>query len=340
MELDSDSEDDLLAQIPIEDYQDIAGPPTSRTSLRSKDRPFEYDQPGPSTSRDVSNSRITVSTPEDIQNQAGPSTSGLIHRPKDKGKRSISDSVFEDVPLEGDQPGSSTSKDVQNTSKVSKAIQNKPGASRPTEQITAKSKGGKNSLLVNPNQRGNPLLKSITRVVWEFEEIVPDYQMGVQMCALFLSIKYHNLKPDYIHERLKQLKDMYKLRVLLVLVDVKDPHYTLKNLTRMCILADLTLILAWSSDEAGKILETYKMYENKPPDLIMGKSESAPYLKIIQALTTIKPINKTDAMNLLSRFNTLEGIIKASEFQISECPGIGPKKAKRLYNVLRENFCK
>lgn len=123
-------------------------------------------------------------------------------------------------------------------------------------------------------------------------------------------------------------------------MDIKDPHHALKNLTRICILANMTLILAWSPEEAGKIIETYKIYENKPPDNVMGKSESTPYLKVIQALTAIKPINKTDAMNLLTRFKTLEGIIKATEFQLSECPGLGPRKAKRLHKVLRENFCK
>lgn len=143
-------------------------------------------------------------------------------------------------------------------------------------------------------------------------------------------------------------------------VDVKDPHHPLKNLTRICILANMTLILAWSPEEAGKIIETYKIYENKPADKIMEKSESSPYLKVIftfsffrflmllnllclqliQVLTSIKPINKTDAMTLITRFKTLEGIIQASEYQLSECPGFGPRKAKKLYSVLHENFCK
>ena len=45
--------------------------------------------------------------------------------------------------------------------------------------------------------------------------------MGVATCALFLSVRYHNLHPDYIHERLKELKRSYSLRVLLVQVSVK-----------------------------------------------------------------------------------------------------------------------
>jgi len=41
----------------------------------------------------------------------------------------------------------------------------------------------------------------------------------------------------------------------------------------MCsILCELTLMLAWNTVEAGKILETYKLYENKPPDMIMEKT--------------------------------------------------------------------
>lgn len=60
----------------------------------------------------------------------------------------------------------------------------------------------------------------------------------------------------------------------------------------------------------------------------------------MQALTSIKPINKTDVLTLITRFKTLKGIINASEFQLSECPGIGPRKARKLYSVLHQNFCR
>lgn len=42
----------------------------------------------------------------------------------------------------------------------------------------------------------------------------------------------------------------------------------------------MTLILAWSAEEAGKIIETYKIYENKPADTIRDKCEDSPYLKV------------------------------------------------------------
>lgn len=60
---------------------------------------------------------------------------------------------------------------------------------------------------------------------WEYDDIIPDYQMGRTVCALFLSLRYHNLNPDYIHERLKQLGKMYELRVLLVQVLLTDVKF-------------------------------------------------------------------------------------------------------------------
>jgi len=67
---------------------------------------------------------------------------------------------------------------------------------------------------------------------------------------------------------------------LLLQIDVKDPHNALKQLTKMCLVADLTLILAWSCEEAGKLIETYKIFENKPPDLIMEKAEGDDYSRV------------------------------------------------------------
>ena len=88
-------------------------------------------------------------------------------------------------------------------------------------------------------------------------------------------------------------------------MDVQEPHHVLKQLMRICILAELTLMLAWSPEEAGKILEIYKMFENKPPDLIMEKSNPDPHSKMVDALTTVKSVNKTDAVTLMVNLNVL-----------------------------------
>ncbi|KAL4708294.1 hypothetical protein ACJJTC_007700 [Scirpophaga incertulas] len=197
-----------------------------------------------------------------------------------------------------------------------------------------------NLIPLNHSRRGNPLLKFITNIPWEYDDIIPDYEVGRTIGILFLSLRYYNMNPDYINTRLKELGKKYELRVLLVQIDLKDPHLPLKNITRICLLTDLTLMLAWSPEEAAKIVENYKIFENKPPDTIMERVENDPHQKIINALTSIKPVNKTDAMTLITTFGTLENIIKASEKRLADCPGFGATKAKKLYKALHEPFLK
>ncbi|KAM4558186.1 DNA excision repair protein ERCC-1 [Odontesthes bonariensis] len=212
--------------------------------------------------------------------------------------------------------------------------------SDPSVSLGPKPVGSGSSIIVSPRQRGNPILKFVRSVPWEFGDVVPDYVLGQTTCALFLSLRYHNLNPNYIHDRLKQLGNTFNLRVLLVSVDVKDPHHALKELARICIMADCTLILAWSQEEAGRYLETYKSYEKKPADLLKEQVEKNYLSKVTDCLTTVKSINKTDAITLLSTFSSVEGIIGASKEDLVLCPGLGPQKARRLYDVLHKPFLK
>ncbi|XP_034939872.1 DNA excision repair protein ERCC-1 [Chelonus insularis] len=229
-------------------------------------------------------------------------------------------------------------KTPENNEKVAPppAKQTKTESSTSGSSVPKGSVGG--AILVNTKQRGNPLLKYIKSVPWEYAEVVPDYVMGADVCALFLSIRYHQLNPDYIHERLKLLGNAYRLRVLLVHVDTADPNHALKHLTRICLLADLTLMLAWSNEDAAKIIETYKIFEFKPPEMIMERSDMNPQQKLINALTSVRSVNKTDAMTLLRTFGTVADILKATPEALALCPGIGIQKAKRLHKVLHEPF--
>uniref|UniRef100_A0A9L0RRM3 DNA excision repair protein ERCC-1 n=2 Tax=Equus caballus TaxID=9796 RepID=A0A9L0RRM3_HORSE len=229
------------------------------------------------------------------------------------------------------------------------AISGPPGGAGPTgpEPLAgetpnqAPKPGAKsNSIIVSPRQRGNPVLKFVRNVPWEFGDVLPDYVLGQSTCALFLSLRYHNLHPDYIHQRLQTLGKSFALRVLLVQVDVKDPQQALKVLAKMCILADCTLVLAWSPEEAGRYLETYKAYEQKPADLLMEKLEQDFVSRVIECLTTVKSVNKTDSQTLLATFGSLEQLIAASREDLALCPGLGPQKARRLFDVLHEPFLK
>lgn len=58
--------------------------------------------------------------------------------------------------------------------------------------------------------------------------------------------RYHLLKPDYIHFRIRELQRSFALRVLLCHVDVDDVVEPLQQVTRAAIANQLTLVCAWS----------------------------------------------------------------------------------------------
>ncbi|XP_061219676.1 DNA excision repair protein ERCC-1 [Neopsephotus bourkii] len=209
-----------------------------------------------------------------------------------------------------------------------------PGAAPPTPLPRPRS----SSIVVSPRQRGNPVLRFIRNVPWEYGDVAADYVLGQSSCALFLSLRYHHLHPDYIHQRLRELGRGFALRVLLLQVDVKDPQRALKDLAKICVLSDCTLLLAWSPEEAARYLETYKAFEQKPPDLLRERLDQGFLPRMSDCLTSIRAVNKTDAVSLLSTFGSLAALAAATKEDLSLCPGVGPQKAKRLFDVLHEPF--
>ncbi|KAM6289235.1 DNA excision repair protein ERCC-1 [Aegotheles albertisi] len=196
------------------------------------------------------------------------------------------------------------------------------------------------SIVVSPRQRGNPVLRFVRNVPWEFGDIVPDYVLGQSTCALFLSLRYHHLHPGYLHSRLQELGRSFALQLLLLQVDVKDPQQALKDLAKICILADCTLLLAWSPEEAGRYLETFKAFEQKPPDLLKERVDQDFLSRMTDCITSVKAVNRTDVLSLLSTFGSLAAVVGASREDLSLCPGVGPQKARRLFEVLHEPFRK
>lgn len=181
---------------------------------------------------------------------AKPNVPSDAKKPKlfDDGDDGMSDSILANI----DMPASSIS------SKQTEKPANGPVSS-----------GKTNCVLVSPKQRGNsqkewdkkmfifkkspflsslllfsgnPILKSITNVPWEFDEsIIPDYVVGKTAAILFLSLRYHSLNPDYIHNRLKELGKRFELRVLLVQVDTKvRPRFQIDDFIKLFILHFMT----------------------------------------------------------------------------------------------------
>ncbi|KAG0007136.1 ssDNA endonuclease and repair protein rad10 [Modicella reniformis] len=196
----------------------------------------------------------------------------------------------------------------------------------------------KTTIVVNSSQRVNPLLQFIRNVPYEYGDIVPDFVVGLTSCVLFLSIRYHLLHPEYIFNRIAALGKTYVLRVLLVLVD-KDTHQqVIRELTRVAILNDFTIVCAWSNEEAARYIETYKAYENKAPDAIKERVDNDYLSKLTDCLTQIQAVNKTDVITLASTFGSFKSIMNASVDELGVLPGFGERKVKRLLEAFDQPF--
>jgi len=193
-------------------------------------------------------------------------------------------------------------------------------------------------LHVSTKQRGNGLLRYIRNVPFNYVKITPDYIVGPNRCALFLSFKYHNLHPNYVHRRIAELKSDFDLRILLCLVDVEDNAAILLFLNKLCAVNNMTMILAWSEEEAARYLETFKAFEGKDATIIQKKKEVTFVEQVADTLGSIRSVNKTDSAQLLAQFGSLKKVLTANMEDLRVCPGIGEKKVRRLHEAFNKPF--
>ena len=195
-------------------------------------------------------------------------------------------------------------------------------------------------LLCHPNQIKNPVYNAIRNTPKQVSnEIKADFATS-SACVLFLSLKFHNQHPKYVEMRIREIGRNYKVRILLVLVDTEDNVQLLLTINKICFNTNFTLILAWSTEECARYLETLKIYESKSSSSIQEKVETEFLPKLTKVLTSVRSINKTDVATLLDTFGNLSNIINADEQHLMLCPGLGEKKVKRLYQAFHEPFIK
>ncbi|PWY93802.1 mating-type switching protein Swi10 [Aspergillus sclerotioniger CBS 115572] len=200
------------------------------------------------------------------------------------------------------------------------------------------NRSGPSAILVSTRQKGNPILNHIKLLPWEYADIPADYVIGNTTCALFLSLKYHRLHPEYIYSRIRLLAGKYLLRIILVIVDIPNHEDSLKELSKTSIVNNMTLILCWSAPEAAHYLELFKSSENSQPTAIRTQQAQSYKESLVEFVTTPRSINKSDAASLISTFGSLQNAINAQPEQISAVPGWGEKKVRQWSTTVREGF--
>ena len=213
----------------------------------------------------------------------------------------------------------------------------KTGVIQPKPQSLPK-RSGPSSIIVSPRQKGNPVLNSIKSMPWEYGDIPADYVLGLTTCALFLSLKYHRLHPEYIYTRIKNLQGKYLLRIVLVMVDIDNHEESLKELSKTSLINNVTLVLCWSSTEGGRYLELFKTYENAAPTSIKQHQSTSYSDRMVDFITTPRSVNKTDAVSLVSQFGTIRTAVNARHEDVAGIAGWGEKKVQRWCAAVREQF--
>ena len=212
-----------------------------------------------------------------------------------------------------------------------------PKVQQPTPQALP-SRSGPSSVLVSPRQKGNPVLNFIRALPWEYSDIPSDYVLGATTCALFLSLKYHRLHPEYIYSRIRALAGKYNLRIVLTMVDIQNHEDPLKELSKTSLINNVTIILCWSAQEAGRYLELFKTFEHAAPTSIRAHQSSGYSEKLVDFICAPRSINKTDAMGLVSNFGSIRSAVNARPEEIGLIAGWGHKKVQRWCNSVHESF--
>lgn len=247
------------------------------------------------------------------------------------------------------------------------------------------SSSSQNELRVNPKQKANPVLQHLPPTCpWSILSVgsersgfvtcdkLPDFALG-NIFIWFISLRYHRLHPDYIYDRLmasgvslssndELLEQEFthgklspnSVRVLLVQVDVEDDRAWVRELSKLCVSVGLSMILAFSDEEAAKTLVLYRNLMNRGIPSTSARqhekldiNEQSPYnsdafidnLHVILKKSLKIRLSRRDIQNLLLHYGSFSGVIKALDEGLGECVGgIGEKKGLRLSLALSAKF--
>ena len=122
------------------------------------------------------------------------------------------------------------------------------------------------------------------------------------------------------------------------MVDIENHEDPLRELSKTSLVNNVTVMLCWSAQEAGRYLELFKTFENAAPTSIRAQQAGTYSENMVEFITVPRSINKTDAVGLVSNFGSIRTAINATPEEIGLIAGWGDKKVQRWCNSVREPF--
>ncbi|KAL8424838.1 hypothetical protein Efla_001643 [Eimeria flavescens] len=217
-----------------------------------------------------------------------------------------------------------------------------PQSAAPPQRLTLAFTHPKANMMVvaSVRQQANPILKYFSSVPFCIAPIAPDFLVGVGVCVVFLSLKYHRLHPKQLLHRLLPLQRSRELskRFLLLLNDVEGAHASLAQVILHALHHGFILLVAASPAEAAELLQQLKVSENRAADALQPTLDGRHAPRCAEALRVLPAVNRADVVSLAKEFGCMRNIFLAQQQQLQQCPGIGPKKVRSLLAAFQEPF--
>ena len=202
---------------------------------------------------------------------------------------------------------------------------------------------------VSRSQTGNPVLEHIS---YEMNSKIKDvdYVISSKCVVLFLSLKYHKLHPEYVERRFQKITYNLPdtLRVLLVYVDVEDFHDAIRELNKLCLTSEMTLLLGWSNEECATHLLNLKHVQGEASQaIIRGKRVSDDEIigqhgkfleRLVECVSGVRGVSSRDAQKLMAQYKTFKNIVSLEGSQLQQVEGLGESKVNRLLNAFNKPF--
>lgn len=184
---------------------------------------------------------------------------------------------------------------------------------------------------VNSKQKGNNVLNYIKKSIWHFEESLnTDYEVNGSINMVFLSIRFHVCKPEYIHKKIKKIGKKYQNNILLIYIDTKNYEAIASEIFTISDLYNYTCLFGFSDEECSTIISAF---DTKNTNFeILRKKESDPLLKF---LSSFPRVNTTDVESLKANLGSLKDI---TTIKIKNVAGMGETKADLIHEYLNKKF--
>lgn len=184
-------------------------------------------------------------------------------------------------------------------------------------------------------QKGNKLLEYLVKTSWYFDSnMLSDYEINNTTCVLFLSLRFHICKPEYISKRLKKCMGRYKVHIVILEVDIKNYESCIEEIFDKAYAYRFTLVLSFRPEESSRYIWALDVNGSRrtgfPRKEVKDSRE--------RFISAFPKLNKNDIVALRSSFGNIKSLVNAKVDVLENINGIGKTKAQYITKYMEMGF--